>query len=440
MNALEDYFILSELLCTGVDKSTKEDGRYSSEILSSRLETDKVCSVVVVNGISDGDTEPTRGGGCDDDDDGGHGVVCCIALTQSQLLPTEKNHPSSAVPFPNPSSTNSKLLSPNTTTTIKILNQQKSTTGTKMKLLLNKRYSTITLILILLILYIVYFLWDSLTPINVNYVKEYSEKLDIREYIPHVIHQSWKNTTLPKKFEKWSKTWKTNHPTWEYILWTDQENRNLVKDHYPWFLTTFDNLPTNIMRADVSRYMYMHKYGGIYSDLDMESLSPLDSYILGEKLILGSMGSSIIKLWQHSLPNALLISIKNHPFWIYCLYDVMENSSKKRGGFWAYFLGLSSTELISGPAMLHRVYLRYRNLSLKDRIKNPISISKLDVFYPYDWGLHDSGEIYNKCSGQLKTFNEIQCKLLVTTKNSRTITYWTHSWEKSSKGNADLDH
>jgi len=52
------------------------------------------------------------------------------------------------------------------------------------------------------------------------------------------------------------------HPAWEYKLWTDEANRNLVKEHYPWLLETYDGFPENIMRADTARILYMHHYGG----------------------------------------------------------------------------------------------------------------------------------------------------------------------------------
>ena len=55
------------------------------------------------------------------------------------------------------------------------------------------------------------------------------------------------------------------HKPWFCIvrrLWTDDDNRNLVLAHYPWFLDTFDALGTPIQRADASRLLYMHAYGG----------------------------------------------------------------------------------------------------------------------------------------------------------------------------------
>ena len=45
-------------------------------------------------------------------------------------------------------------------------------------------------------------------------------------------------------------------------LWTDDDNRQLVKEHYPWFLDTYDSLPKPVMKADASRYLYMHHIGG----------------------------------------------------------------------------------------------------------------------------------------------------------------------------------
>ena len=52
------------------------------------------------------------------------------------------------------------------------------------------------------------------------------------------------------------------HPGWEYRLWTDTENRELVWEHYPWLLDLYDGLPENIMRADMARILYMHQFGG----------------------------------------------------------------------------------------------------------------------------------------------------------------------------------
>lgn len=49
-----------------------------------------------------------------------------------------------------------------------------------------------------------------------------------------------------------------------------------LQEHYPWFLPTYLAYPYSIQRVDVLRYFILHKMGGIYIDLDMGCLKPLD--------------------------------------------------------------------------------------------------------------------------------------------------------------------
>ena len=46
----------------------------------------------------------------------------------------------------------------------------------------------------------------------------------------------------------------------------------------------------------------MHKYGGVYIDLDFECLRNMEKAIIGKKIVLGRMGSNIF--FSHSIPNA----------------------------------------------------------------------------------------------------------------------------------------
>ena len=90
--------------------------------------------------------------------------------------------------------------------------------------------------------------------------------------IPKIIHQTWKNETIPDNWKSYHDSWKKHFPEPEYkhILWTDNDNRNFIAEHYNWFLETFDNYPKNIQRADAIRYFILYHYGGIYADLDCE--------------------------------------------------------------------------------------------------------------------------------------------------------------------------
>lgn len=77
--------------------------------------------------------------------------------------------------------------------------------------------------------------------------------------VPHILHQSWINNSVPHRFDAWRKSWVDNHPDWEFRLWTDQDNDALVQEHFPWFLSRYETYEEPVMRADSVRYMYMYR-------------------------------------------------------------------------------------------------------------------------------------------------------------------------------------
>ena len=83
-----------------------------------------------------------------------------------------------------------------------------------------------------------------------------------RTRAPKLLHQSWKNDTLPAKFQRWSATCQKANPDWEYVLWSDKDNLELITRFAPWFLKTYKDLKSEIYRADAIRNVYMHVFGG----------------------------------------------------------------------------------------------------------------------------------------------------------------------------------
>lgn len=116
--------------------------------------------------------------------------------------------------------------------------------------------------------------------------------------VPKYFHQSWLNTTLPAKFSHWSRTCREQHPGWEWVLWTDADNEELMRRYVPWFMDTYLALPEEkpVYQADSARNVYMHVFGGcvitpahlhemiyllmvscrVYADLDVECLAPTE--------------------------------------------------------------------------------------------------------------------------------------------------------------------
>ena len=129
--------------------------------------------------------------------------------------------------------------------------------------------------------------------------------------IPKIIHQTAKNpSALPPLWAMCQASWKLKHPTWQYRMWSDEQNLQLCKQRFPWFLDTYTSLPHNIMRIDSMRYMYMYAYGGLYSDLDTKCLKPLDPLLKGHTAVLAVLGTDLE--WEESVPNAIMVSRPGH--------------------------------------------------------------------------------------------------------------------------------
>ena len=231
--------------------------------------------------------------------------------------------------------------------------------------------------------------------------------------IPKIIHQTWKTRDIPYDIYKkeWVDSWKKYHPDWEYRLWTDEDNRELIKRHYPEFLEVYDGYPAGINRADAARYFILNHYGGLYVDLDFECFKSFEPLLNDYDLVLGRMKSDY--LVRHCIPNALMASIPRHPFW----QSVIRALSKRKD--------MNCVELATGPAMLSTTLVRYqvhlwfmRMFSQKESCGIKVFGSK--YFYPVTWR---KMSIYH---GQ--TEGEIISSVRKNCPDAYASTYWCHNW------------
>ncbi len=261
--------------------------------------------------------------------------------------------------------------------------------------------------------------------------------------INKVIHQSWKTNEIPFLFKNMKQGWIDRHSEWQYHLWTDIENRELIKQHYPWFLSTFDSYTEGVMRADACRYFYMHRYGGLYIDLDMEPLKTTDELIIkfvpNERTEPVAFLGYLSDMYDHdeNIPNAWMLSTPGHPFWLFCGMMMVKRAT----------MGINGAENLTGPKMLTLAVEEYaRTMSLisgKDYgsvLKGSTMIHDLQVLepgliYPVSWyhpkGLSEFCESFGKPaltdSIDKSVKDPEKCKQSLP--NAYAITYWAHSWQ-----------
>ena len=69
--------------------------------------------------------------------------------------------------------------------------------------------------------------------------------------IPKIFHQSWKTTAVPERYVAWQQSCQQHHKDWDYLFWTDDDNRKLIIEEYPWLLYTYDRLKGSILYAPI---------------------------------------------------------------------------------------------------------------------------------------------------------------------------------------------
>lgn len=171
--------------------------------------------------------------------------------------------------------------------------------------------------------------------------------------VPKIIHQTWKTSKVPDRWKKSQEEWKRLHPSWQYKLWTDTDNRNLIKNKYSWFLPIYDNYKYNIQRVDAVRYFILYEYGGVYSDLDLYPIKPVDTFLDGNEEAYFVPSPSVAEIFT----NAFMASEKGAPFWLVIFDKLKENKVP----FWTKISKHLYIMYSTGPKMIDSVIKTYTN-------------------------------------------------------------------------------
>ena len=189
----------------------------------------------------------------------------------------------------------------------------------------------------------------------------------------NTLHRVWINENPSIPFEiyrkQWIDSWNEYHPEWRFVLWDTSSSRALIRDHYGWFLSIYDDYPNDILRADAVRYFIMHRFGGLYVDLDFECFRPVDGLFDGQDVCLVSKNPDCgHRPWPklRNLINGLMYSTPGHPFWKHVVLGLIASA------------GEDSVVSSTGPLLLTRCYLSYAK-----RCANEITLLAPRLFLPY---------------------------------------------------------
>lgn len=209
-------------------------------------------------------------------------------------------------------------------------------------------------------------------PLHLTKFESFPENGDMR--IPKIIHQTWKTTNIPIKFTGWVKSWLINNPDYEYWLWTDVSARNLIAERHPALLEVYDSYQEGIRRADALRYVILYEFGGVYADMDVESLQNLDPMLRKYACFLPQEPYEHPILYgnfEHLVINAVMGCSAQHPF----MKKLIDNLP-----FFSHMWNVLDS---TGPHFLTSIYKRYTaENSLSPIDSNGIYLAPAEYFFP----------------------------------------------------------
>lgn len=187
--------------------------------------------------------------------------------------------------------------------------------------------------------------------------------------IPKIFHYCWfGDSPLPTEYECYIEEWKLLHPDWTFKFWNDQ---NFLIRHSYCEVARKERNWANL--SNFCRLWALKEEGGVYLDIDLKLLKPID-HLLEQRCFLafeeGSADNEIF--WVN---NAVLGAEISHPFILKC-FEKIETE----------FDGTEEANL-SSPALTTSVLIAEYGLVNygQQRLRDDILLLKRESFYPISW-------------------------------------------------------
>jgi inositol phosphorylceramide mannosyltransferase catalytic subunit len=198
-----------------------------------------------------------------------------------------------------------------------------------------------------------------------------------------IIHQIWFGT-IPnkneagkalKKLKTYKDSWINKNPRWLYVFWSLEKCKKLIKTFYPQHLEMYNNYPYTIQRCDSVRYFILHRYGGLYADMDYFCNKSWEKIIHDYKqdfyLVETPNKTKLTSSDSVHISNSLMYSKKNHIFWNHVFVELELSKSSP-----VYYSRHVSIMFTTGPGFLNRIFNKYR-------IKYKLGHYPYKLFHPY---------------------------------------------------------
>lgn len=285
----------------------------------------------------------------------------------------------------------------------------------------NFDYTVCSILLILYIIIIVLYIVES----SINNFRIYN---NIESYIsgsniPKIIHMTCKDKNNMSEFYKQNySSWEKYHVSngWDIRLYDDNDLTVFFTEYYP---TIYDNIITSydriIFKIDIFKILVLNQIGGVYVDMDVECLKPIDDLVKeSNSNIIFGYGP-----YEHNrglyrniklIECAVMISTPNHSFWTNYVIPALKSKTECD----------KNPVSCTGPVFITNNVDKYNT----DNNANDIKVVEPVYFYP----------INNQMSSRVPTSMIKQTQDMLRTRNFPKESYCVHYfdgswWNKNSK-------
>jgi len=237
--------------------------------------------------------------------------------------------------------------------------------------------------------------------------------------IPKVIHQIWfqGEENIPEHLKEYHKSWVDMNPSFQVKIWDEKNIESVITKFNDTDTTNmYHNYKYMIQKIDLAKYVILYIYGGIYIDMDVKCIKPIDDefistndiilsempYFIFHSLLFMTVGHNFL---EKIINNGIIIVIEKHPILLYTI----EEAKKNKDSFYYHINKTIYVFSSTGPICLTLATKKYK---LEN---NNINLKILDKTY------------FEGCS--LLEVNNNECKI---PDNAIGIHLYENSWLDSS--------
>ena len=138
-------------------------------------------------------------------------------------------------------------------------------------------------------------------------------------------------------------------PTGSTTSGTDEDLAALVRERAPELVPLYEAYPEAIQRVDAARYVILREFGGVYADLDLVCLRPIDALLDAEVVL--------PRTTPFGVSNQFMLSVKGHSLFRHTVASLPRAYAK-----WGRVMAATPTDPHDGrPAVPDWTAARARN-------------------------------------------------------------------------------